>query len=141
MRTVQEELMSAIGKEISDGGIIVNEDGPHLDKIRLKYGEGFPYKGAVETVNIYSLDDEIDYLLRMVDSMLTLEQDKIIMISDSDLSFALVISRQSLERHAEGFLSLPQHKYFFAYDYSSCVFFRMEGDMGVTIPIPMQRAR
>ncbi len=133
--TVTEELMQALKKAIDANTVMVSEDSRHVSEINRLYGEGFPYRTAQEDIRSDSFNGEIEYLLWKVASLCSSDYEKIILISDNALPFALIFTQRSLAKHAEDVLDLPQHKYFFPEDYSWCIFFKMEGDMGVAKPL------
>ena len=107
MSTVEEELIFALNEDIKAKTVSISEDAEHVVEIQRLYGRGFPYSTSQETIKILSFDDEISYLLRNVKSLLESDTGKIIMISDSDLSFALIFTYDSLSKNAEELLHLP----------------------------------
>lgn len=135
MITLEQQLIQKIREDIDSQNIVVSEDSAHIEKVNMMYGNSFPYGTADETLDIEYFDDEIAYLLSKLDFLMISDYEKIIMISDSDLPFTLVMDHRAVKKYAEEFVSLPQHKYFFAEDYSWCIFFKMEGYMGVSKPL------
>jgi hypothetical protein len=52
-----------------------------------------------------------------------------IYMGDSAINFSLLSSVEEFARHLGALLSIPQHHYFVAADYSWCMVFTLEGDM------------
>ncbi|MBC7804828.1 MAG: hypothetical protein H7145_01640 [Akkermansiaceae bacterium] len=138
MLTLEEETLTTLKEDLDNGKIIRSDDSEHISTILKIFGKSFPYDTAQETISTDYFDESVSYLLQNITFLMSSDYAKIIMISDSDLSFALTFTYESLSKHAETVLSLPQHKYFFAEDYSWCIFFKMEGYMGVAKPLPNQ---
>lgn len=129
--------MFRLSDELDNGEIRINEGNSIFEEIN----KSFPFIGSsIDWAKVpYSIDDNADaedyfssatsFLERITNRMGFNDSDAIIVVGDSAMEVALSLSLETLKRHLEDFLILPQHTYIVSPDVSWCVCFRMEGNM------------
>lgn len=134
--TFEEELLSDLELLVKKGEIVVE---PSSDGYFSELESRFPILGSkIDWDEVSGSEQEqasaeayASDCQRFFDEMVNRFglSGKCIVIGDSAVEIALVMSVEILQCNLQKIVSVPQHHYILANDYSWCMSFTMEGDM------------
>jgi len=132
----EEELILSLDELIKSGDVVVEKSS---DKYFAQLGTSFPTFGSKidweevpGSVEENVKDDEyIESCLKFFTRICAEYgiKGRVVLVGDSALSCALIMSVEVLKRCIKNVLEIPQHHYIFPKDFSWCISFTMEGDM------------
>ena len=136
---LQDELLEQMHKDIVAGKVVLSEvaDQVYADMIYQYY----PFIGSKinwsmvsghfhEKISVERFRESIHGFFNKIVQLQQLSQENtVIVVSDSAIDVALVLSVDPLQTYLEDIISLPQHTFVVPKDVSWCACFTMEGDM------------
>lgn len=132
----EDELLQILGADV-DAGIITIE--PDCTDYFVKLTKCFPAAGtridwgsvpnSIDTWRDEDLDESA--FVKFFNQIVTSNNlnGPIVYMGDSNTEFALLTSVDVVSKYLKDILSIPQHHYLVAADFSWCMVFTFEGDM------------
>lgn len=133
----ETELLKDLAAEIHAGSIeIVQDSSAYFSKLAECYpvlGSKIQWSKVPESIeqSEKSADLQLAAFSVFFEKMVSLHNlsGRVIYMGDSAISFSLISFVEKFAKHLNTLLSIPQHSYFVAADYSWCIAFALEGDM------------
>lgn len=132
----EDELLQILGTDVHTGIITIE---PDCTDYFVKLAKCFPAAGTKidwgrvpNSINTWRDEDRdesafVEFFNQIVTSNNL--SGPIVYMGDSNTEFALLTSIDVVSKYLKDILSIPQHHYFVAADFSWCIAFTFEGDM------------